>query len=185
LYSSIYDRYLLLLLPIAILAMLKLYKERISSHLPLASYAVMAVFGLYTIAATHDWFALNRARVIAVNELHETGVPVTRIQAGFEYDGWTQLSVAPSVGGRWVRIPAGAPPIDPPKVNVASDCVLTFAQYAPAIEPEYFVVFSSMPCLAPSGFEPIRYSTWLPPFHRSIEIQRLPNHADSRSATAY
>jgi hypothetical protein len=109
-----------------------------------------------------------------VNKVRETGVPLTHIQGGFEIDGWTQISVARSIRWDRARLPPGVSLADPPKSKLPSECIQNFAQYTPAVEPEYFVVFSIMPCLAPSGFEPIPYKAWLPPFHRSIEIQRLP-----------
>jgi hypothetical protein len=95
------------------------------------------------------------------------GIPTTRIQAGFDFDGWTQLENAPSINWAAVR--------NPPETGLAPGCRLNFAVYTPSIKPEYFVTFQPMPCLAPSQFDPIGYRNWLPPHTRYVYIQKRPD----------
>lgn len=173
-YSFIYDRYLLGLFPIAIVLLLKLYQERVSAALPFLSYGVLLLFASYTVAGTHDWFALNRARVDAVRQIQARGVPVTRIQGGFDFDGWTQINAEPSIFWDRVHLPPGASPMQSSDQTLDPDCRLNFAPYTPAIHPQYFLVFRQMHCLAPSSFAPVPYRNWLPPFRREIYIQRRP-----------
>jgi hypothetical protein len=175
LYSFIYDRYLLGVMPAALTLALLLYQTRIRKTLPLWPFVILAGSSMYVVAATHDWFALNRARIQAVAAVHRSGIPTTRIQGGFDFDGWTQLENAPSVNWAAIENPPNAYRWYPPETGLAPACRLDFAVYTPSIKPEYFVVFEPMPCLAPSQFGPIDYRTWLPPHARYVYIQRRPD----------
>jgi len=56
-----------------------------------------------------------------------------------------------------------------------ADCRLGFDPYTPALHPKFIVVLSPMWCLEKSAFPPVIYHAWLPPFTRSIYIQRVPD----------
>ena len=107
-YALLYDRYLLGLMPLAIILLIKLYQRVAEDELPAISFLMLGAFGLFSIAGTHDWFALNRARIVAVEEVQATGVPKTAIQGAFEYDGWTQIEAAGFVNEKRIEVPAGA-----------------------------------------------------------------------------
>jgi hypothetical protein len=172
LYSLLYDRYLLGLMPGAIVILLLLYQRWVADRLPTIAISLLAAFALYTVAGTHDWFALNRTRVAAVAKIHALGVPVTSIQGGFDYDGWTQLQTTGYINDDRLRNPANSyyPNFD--SLKLARECRLPFAPSTPAISPRYFVVFKPMACLEPSVYPSVRYRTWLPPFDREIYIQQ-------------
>jgi hypothetical protein len=174
LYSFVYDRYLLGLMPIAITFLLLLYQRLVAERLPVVTIAALSLFALYTTAGTHDWFALNRARAAAVAQIRALGVPITSIQGGFDYDGWTQIEAAGYINDPRIRNPPDAyqPNLEP--LRLQSQCRLDFARYTPAIQPRYFVLFSVMPCLQISRYRSVTYSTWLPPVHRAIFIQEAP-----------
>jgi hypothetical protein len=174
-YSFIYDRYLLGLMPGAIAILLLLHQRWVAPRLPAVSTVVLAIFSFYTIGATHDWFSLNRARVAAVEEIRATGVSTQSIQGGFDYDGWTQIEAAGHINDQRIRNPPNAYHLDLKVQRLPEKCRLSFAEYTPAIEPQYFVVFEPMPCLASSRFEAVTYHTWLPPFQRLIYIQKSPD----------
>jgi Dolichyl-phosphate-mannose-protein mannosyltransferase len=173
LWNGVLDRYLLAVLPFAILAVLKVYEERISSRLPLVSYIVLAAMAVFTITATHDWFALDRARLEAAKRLEGAGVPRTAMQVGLEFDGWTQIDHSPTIVDPRVLVPAGVYQVKP-LPRLAPECILWSWNQTPIIDPKYFVVISPMSCLAPSTFAPIGYTTWLPPFHREVYIEQHP-----------
>jgi hypothetical protein len=175
LYSFIYDRYLLGLMPFAIIMLLLLHQRWIAVRLPAVTVTALSLFALYTIAGTHDWFALNRARVAAVAQIRASGVPVTSIQGGFDYDGWTQIEAAGYINDARLRNPANAYQVNLSPLQLPERCRLNFAEYTPAIHPEYFVVFEPMTCLTSSKYPSVRYRTWLPPFQRNIYIQRTLN----------
>jgi hypothetical protein len=175
LYSFLYDRYLLGVMPAAVAFVLLLHQSRIRKTFPLWTFVLLAGSSTYVVAATHDWFALNRARIEAVRTVHAAGIPKTRIQGGFDFDGWTQLENAPSLNWAAIKNPHNAYRRYPPESRLAPACRLDFAVYTPSIKPEYFLVFEPMPCLAPSRFGPIAYRTWLPPHTRYVYIQRRPD----------
>jgi len=168
-YSFLYDRYLLGIMPGALAVLLLLYEHRFHRVLPAWTFAILGIFSAYTVAATHDWFALNRARVQAVDRVHKAGVPLTQIQGGFDFDGWTQIEHAGSISSEHIKMPRHTLPD-----KLEPECRLNFSPYTPAVTPEYFVVFHPMPCLANSQFAPVGYHSWLPPTRRSIYVQHHP-----------
>jgi len=167
--SIVFDRYWIGLLPAALIVLLRLHQQCIAPRLPRACYALLAAYALFAVCATHDWFALNRARVAAANHLMTAGVARTQILGGFDYDGTTQIEAAGSMNDPRLSsyVPNGHIPPLPPK------CAPWFTQFTPAIHPEYFVTQSEMNCLAGSSFAPVEYQTWLPPFHRRVYVQQL------------
>jgi hypothetical protein len=171
-YSFLYDRYLLGLMPVAITLLLLLYQQWVAERLPGITITALSLFALYAIAGTHDWFALNRARVTAVAQIQASGVPTTSIQGGFDYDGWTQIEAAGYINDARIINPPHAYQSNLEPLRLPAGCRLGFAPYTPAIHPRYFVTFSLMPCLETSSrYQPVIYRTWLPPFHRTIFIQ--------------
>ncbi len=67
------DRYLLPLLVILLLLLTRIYQERVRAKLPLACALLIAVFGVFSVAATHDDFAMYRGYVTAINEIRSAG----------------------------------------------------------------------------------------------------------------
>jgi hypothetical protein len=172
-YSLVYDRYLLGLMPLAIVVFVRLYRRVVDDDMPAICFLMLGVFGFFSIAATHDWFALNRARIVAVEEIHATGVPKTAIQGAFEYDGWTQIEAAGYINEERIEVPAGAFHKNMRMYQLPGKCWQSFRSYAPAIDPIYVIVLSPSPCFADSTFSPVTFRVWLPPFHRTIYVQRM------------
>jgi hypothetical protein len=177
LYVFIYDRYLLGLMPLALLCLLKVMENSASRELPVLSYAALVVFALYGVLSTHDLFALNRARITAVEEVQSAGVPRNFIQAGFEFDGWTQISETGYVNEQRMERPASAYRDDRRYLSRPFPCRMGFDQYVPALNRKYLVVLAGAVCGVQSGFSAVTYEAWLPPFHRSVyinEVAQLP-----------
>ena len=173
-YFFIFDRYLLALIPVAITFLLLLYQECVGERLPSLCTAMLIACALYTVAGTHDWFALNRARIAAIAQIERSGIPATAIQGGYEFDGWTQINVAGYINDPRIKNPPNAYQPNCEPVNLPSKCRLDFASHTPSVQPKYFLVFSLMPCLQISPYHPVTYNTWLPPFRRTIYIQEAP-----------
>lgn len=171
----IFDRYLLGIAPVAILFLLKLHQERIRNSLPLVSYLTLGIFAIYGIFATHDLFALNRARVAAVGVVRSSGVPEDAVQAGFEYDGWSEIDEMHYVNESKIAFPTHAFHPNRQDRHRPGDCRLGFDPYTPALHPSFIVVLTPMWCLEQSAFPPVIYHAWLPPFKRSVYIQRVPD----------
>jgi hypothetical protein len=171
--DPIFERYYLPLFFVVLVPVLILYQQKISGRLPVASLFVLLFLAvLFGVARMHDTFAGYRARVEAADEIRETGIPRTEIRAGMEYDGWTQLEAAGFLNDKNIKNPAGAyHPWIPP--NLPKDCALAFSNHLTAIDPRYELSISPTPCFTPSELAPVSYTTWMPPHHRAIYIQKV------------
>lgn len=86
---SAFDRYMLPFIPPMMLLILayndhtcRWTKERIA-----ATAALLAAFGAFSIVATGDYLAWHRTRWAATDILAAMGVPPTKIDGGYEYNG--------------------------------------------------------------------------------------------------
>lgn len=173
-HASVGDRYLLPLFPLAIVFLIRLYQEYLAPDLPWSSVVILAVYTLLAIAGTHDWFAWQRARLVAIDSVRASGVARDEIQAGFEYDGWTQVEEGGHINDSRIAIPANAYQPHPAIPQVANACKLDFAPFTPVVHPKYTVAFARKACLSTSSFPPVQYDAWLPPFRRTIYVQGYP-----------
>lgn len=182
-FDQIQDRYLVGLVPAILVVLLKLYQERIGPKLPTVSLIVLAVFGIYSVAGTHDFYAESRAQVRAIRMIENSGVPRTSIQAGFPSDGWVQIQNGGHINEPRIQVPAGA--YNPILSTAIPDgCRNGFTKFAPIIKPRYFVLFPWFKnpldpppswCFVPANYPPIHYTSWLPPFHETLVVQKLAN----------
>lgn len=182
-FDQIQDRYLIGLTPILIIVLLRLYQETVGSRMPAVSVAALALFAIYSIAGTHDFFAESRAQLRALRMLKRSGVPRLSIETGFPDDGWVQIQNGGHINEPRIQVPAGAYVRNPAGSNfIPPDCMNGFTKFAPIIVPKYFVTFpwfKNPPypppkwCYVPSSFPPIRYTTWLPPFREKLYVEQL------------
>jgi hypothetical protein len=174
LFAYVFDRYLLTVLFVGALLLVRFYQERISFRLPAACIAAVAVSAIFAVAANHDLFAMERARVAATQELVRSGIGRERFYGGWEYDGWTQVDHYGFVNTGGLRMPSGVSVNPPIRYKVEpKPCNNRFAPFYPAIHPEYEVSFEPTDCNGPSGFPPIEYRLWLPPYKADIYITRV------------
>jgi hypothetical protein len=167
----VWDRYFLGLIPIAIVCLLKVCQDR-ASGIPKVAIVALVLLGFAGFAKASRLHSVRRAVLKAANMLRAANVPRTEIEAGLEYDGDTQLDAVGHVNNPDMTAPPGVyrlyvPPrwLPPGFDNLA---------VTPAVVPRYFVVEKPLPDLAPSKFPPVEYTTVIPPFHRFIYIQQLP-----------
>lgn len=182
-FDQIQDRYLIGLVPTAIVFLLRLYQERIKATLPLVSIITLTIFALYSIAGTHDFFAESRAQVKAIHMVEDSGVSRRSIQAGFPSDGWFQIEHGGDINEPRIQVPAGAYNPDPPIFKIIPEkCRDGFTKFAPAIFPTYFILFPAFKnppnplpqwCFTRANYPPIRYTTWLPPFRATLYVNQL------------
>ncbi|RMF03737.1 MAG: hypothetical protein D6772_01735 [Bacteroidetes bacterium] len=52
------------------------------------AYLVLVSYLFFTVAATHDYFAWNRARWQALQQLTAQGITIDQMDAGYELNGW-------------------------------------------------------------------------------------------------
>lgn len=169
---QLYDRYYLGVLPFVEVFLLKLYEEYVGPSLPALSYLTLILMGGYSIAATHDWVAMNRAVETTAERLMQTGVARNNIQGGGSFDGWTQIEAAGFINDpRGHHVPYDS---NPPIVHLPKLCQFQFTASTPVVHPLYFLSTQPLPCLALSQFGSDPYSTWLPPHDRAIYVLQRP-----------
>ena len=174
-----FDRYLLPLQLMALIAILRFYQERLRTRLPALTLLPIALFAAFGIAGTHDLFALFRARVAAVDELRSAGIPPTAIDAGFEYDGWTQIESARFINDPHIRIQPGDS-FSPP--STAGDlCRPVFLDDFSALAPRYSMAYNPQECEGPTQFAPVTAHTWLGPHYTTIYIVNIGNSRQSEN----
>jgi hypothetical protein len=162
----LFDRYLLFVTAPLIVILLWFYQNRIGTAVYLPAWIVLAAFAVFGVCNTHDYIAAARARLQAVRTVTAAGIPRTRVSAGLELDGWTQLEQTGQIPPLEVRRrdPRVFPIADP----------YWFWRMTPAIDPRYVIVYSPIDGLRDSPFAPIDYRAWLPPFHRRVLAQMMP-----------
>ena len=170
--GTMFDRYLLPLLVIAIIALLRLHQQKVAPRLPALSVLWLVVGAAYSVASLHDLYTMERSRLTAVNELRAAGIPRTSFYGGFGYDGWTQVDSWGYIRSPRLNLPPG-PQRTPAWTITTKPCGYMFYRMFDAIHPEYAVSFDPTTCDGPSTFAPVQYRTWLPPFIGYIYIQKV------------
>jgi len=167
---GLFDRYLLPVFPLATMCLLLVFRRWTGrDQLPLASWFLLVLFGFYGMAQAHDYFVQLRARLAVTQYLEQRGIPRTRIMAGFEYDGWTQVEVAGYFNDRRIEKPKNIyiPPTTPPGFAT----IYTLWTYTPVVHPDYVVALVQHPDLLVTDLPPTDFWCWLPPFHRRLQVQ--------------
>jgi hypothetical protein len=167
---GVWDRYLLPVLPTATLGMLMVFHRWTGrERLPLPAWFVLALFAAYGVVQAHDYFAQLRARLVVTSYLEQRAIPRTRILAGLEYDGWTQITVAGHYNDPRIRKPEGS--YVPPPKSIGFVTVYKLWTHSPIVHPDYVVTLGPHPDLLDTDVPAAGYSCWLPPFHRRITVQ--------------
>jgi Dolichyl-phosphate-mannose-protein mannosyltransferase len=170
-FMVIYDRYLLCIMLPALIPILRYYQENVRSLLPRATLLPIAAFAAFSIAGTHDCFATYRARLTAFNELRAAGIPPSAIDGDLEYNGWNQIEL-----GRFVddpRIPLRSGDRLPSSHHSFGVCDPLFYEFFSAISPRYSLARDPKECLGPTGFAPVRYTTWLGTHSNELYIVKV------------
>jgi hypothetical protein len=169
----IHDRYLIGIIPSAIVLLLLLYERWTANALIAMSIAVLGILTLYTMAATHDFYADLRASHLAVQELLSDGVPRTAIAEGFASDLWEQLEVEGHVNNpKMFSASTNYNPHVQPRPFSGACTRFVPQDFEPVIRPQCLIGYGPNPCVASTDHAPIAYQAWLPPIHRAKLIQR-------------
>lgn len=167
LFSDVFDRYYLPCIAAALILLLRLLRYE-SRLIPVSGYAVLLLFSFFSITGTHDVFAAYRAIARTRGQLQATGIRPLEISGPWEEDGGNQIDAQgflndPRLAG-YRQTPH--PPLE--------DCFYWFGPLVPALHPNYVLTVEKLKCLVPSQFRDVTYTTWLPPFRRTIYIERNP-----------
>ncbi len=171
--GTMFDRYLLPLFMVLAVVALRFYQEKVSPRLPLPCFAVLFLFAAFGVAGTHDMFAVDRARLAAIEHLRAAGLPRTAFYGGFAYDGWTQIDTQGHIDADGIRTPDGVRHLPSERLKF-NPCGYSFARYYPAIRAQYALSFDNLTCRDPkNSFAPVPYHLWLPPFSGAIYTRSL------------
>jgi hypothetical protein len=154
-----FDRHLLPFIPFAAIPLLMAFQYRGQARMPVWSWMVLAVYAAYAVASTQEVNSLARARVAAIQKLEEAGIPARQIDGGFEHNLWTQLEVQGHVNDPRIRIPSDA-------------CNKTQGP-TPGLNFVYRLEYAKTPETTNTPFGSVAYFSLLPPFHRTVFIDRF------------
>jgi hypothetical protein len=152
-----HDRYLLGLLPIAILCLVRYYQEGAPPNLPLASIFFIAVMAIYSTVTHHSMFAFYRARVALASELSAARVPLTSVDSGWEYNLGVELQHADHINNPGIESPSSS---YLPIPTLPGVCTMNLADYTPHIHPLYAISFAPNACYGLAPFAFVHYSRW-------------------------
>jgi hypothetical protein len=180
----VWDRYLLELLPIAIVCLLKTSQDRVQ-RIPSVAILALALMACAGFAETSGLHSEGRAVLKAANILRADNVPRTEIEAGFAYSGETQLDAVGYMNSPDKTAPLGTyrPYLPPPWLPSWVLSSRAYLPFTPVVVPRYFLVMEPDPDLVPSKYPPVEYTTVTPPFHRFIYIEQLPGVSAHQSAS--
>jgi 4-amino-4-deoxy-L-arabinose transferase-like glycosyltransferase len=92
LYTSLFDRYLLVFVPaILLLVLISDVRTRsisLRSWRGALSLGLVLIYAAISMAGTHDYLAWNRSRWLAISVLIDAGVSPHHIDGGYEFNGW-------------------------------------------------------------------------------------------------
>ena len=95
-----FDRYFFQILPFLLVIILPTENVFIKKSLLRAAIAVIVLQASFSISATHDYLAWNRARWVALDYLtKEKNIAPNQIDGGFEFNGWHKPG--PRDNGPW------------------------------------------------------------------------------------
>ena len=151
---TVFDRYLLVLLPGAISICSGAPMARLGARL---GTALLAVIGFVSLASIHDLMAWNSARVALGQRALARGIAPTDIEGGFAWDGWYAENGATDLAPR------------PPRGLTLAVTRLFF----PHVTGRYALSFSPLPNSRVIDSEP--YVQWLiPGEHRFYFVEETP-----------
>ena len=167
--SFSYDRYCLLLLPPILLYTVRWYQDRFRERLPGYSLILIGLVAICSVLSLHDVFAGYRASLALIDEVRAEGVSRTEIDGGWEYNHYTELLTSGYVLQPGTRMPNGT---IQGSINgtSAGPCSMDLPEWTPTVQPRFTMAYPGSHCAATSGFKPVHFRTWLPPFRRSAYV---------------
>ncbi len=169
--QGLYDRYLIPLL-FVVSALLLIAHAKQHRGIPTITWMLGAVFILYSLATTHDYFAEARARLKASDEVLQAGIPRTALLSGLEFDSWTQMERTGHVNNEKLKFPPNAyRQMD--DCSGPDDTLEWWRSMEPDIAARYVVTLSPLAGLRESEFAPVEYWRWLPLGKYRVYVETL------------
>jgi len=183
---AFFDRYFLPLFAFLLLALTLYYQQKANKSLPWASVPLIFLFGVFSLAAVHDEYALFRADVAAADEIRSSGAPATSIIGPQEYEGWAELGIE----GQMKPPPREIRSAELTRLEqtLPANCdknlfTLILVGVVPDVRPDYAVTLNPGECGGQVAFPPIPYRTWIAPRENSVYAVRLPASVSTFSAS--
>ena len=167
--NGIWDRYLLPVIPLASIWTLKVVQAGGRGRIPFGPWLLLLIFAGYGVAQSHDYFSQLRARLAVTDHLERLGIERQRIMGGFEYDGWTQISVAGFYNDLRIVNPSGVYQVSPPSLGFKT--IYLMWRFTPVVKPDYVLVLNSHADLFDTDLPVQDYECWLPPFRGRVAVQ--------------
>ncbi len=154
-YTSLYDRYLLMPV-IAVVLFTLLLVQRLPAQRTYAwcAWGLLGAASALTVMMTHDSYARYRARLVAIDRVLAAGVPRTSVRGELEFDGMTEILTTGYVNERRLVKPAGS------YREVAHPATWMDSLF-PSVNPVYVFVLNDETYGAPAGFAPVEFQQWL------------------------
>jgi hypothetical protein len=174
---AIYDRYFLPLFAILLLVLVRFYQEKQKARLSWACILLIVPFAGFSLAATHDDFALSRGYAATAAEIRSSGVPATAILGPQAMEGWAELEKVGHLHSP-LTVPKAASALEPGQ-GVPANCdkvpyFLILLGMTPSIQPAYAVSLNPQECGGQIAFPPVKFSTWIAPRTNWMYAVRLP-----------
>lgn len=156
-----FDRYLLPLAPLLVVAVLYVFERGTGKEASLLWTGVLALaLASLDVMLLHDEFALYRAHANAAAALVASGVPRTHIFGGFEYDGWTEIEATGYVKDPKLKLNAGQQKFDKTLTWLPFHTILFGHGYTPSIQLDYVITHTLLPDTEKAGVPDATYRTW-------------------------
>ena len=159
----VYDRYILPVLPLFVIAIL-LPLQALGVSIPKISWMCLAAFALFGIAITHDYAAELEARAKTASLAEQHGIPENHISTGFERDGWFQVS-----NGRSIQ-----PTLYGQKIKIDYN-YFWFWFHTKAIQPDYVGIVANPSDHLPGVILEVPFTAWSPPHRRIVALVNREN----------
>lgn len=163
---DVFDRYLLPVIPCVSIVLLRLFEAQNPDAAAIwrctkpFAWGILSIWAAYAILSIQDYWSVARARVAAAKRLEAAGVRRTAIDAGMEYNYWTQLQINGILNWHWMKNPPGA---YRPGFGITPDVV-----------PVYRLEYKPIPGESvPTEYGSVPYFSLLPPFHKQVAIDKL------------
>jgi hypothetical protein len=173
--QGVYDRYLIPHLFVAAVLLLAAH-ARYGWGIARVTVPCSALFALYSLATTHDYFAEARARLRAAEEVLGAGNARSSVMSGLEFDSWTQIDRSGHVNNEKLLFPVHAyRQID--DCTGPEDTLKWWRTMEPDLAARYVVTLTPIQGMRPAGFPPVDYWRWLPLGKYRVYVETVENRS--------
>lgn len=163
------DRYLLGFFPFVLILVVRFAARHFEQGIPRVATAALVIMGVYSVTTMHDAFATFRANLRVIQQLRAAGVPREAIDGGWEYNFETQVLHHGYTDASGTTRPDGTL-FEAPRAVERGPCGELLPMYSPDVHALYAISWPDTPCTRVQGFQPVQYTTWLPPFRRELLV---------------